>query len=524
MALYFAGKTQIQFGPYLTYSGTAANSGQMTIQLGVSPDDTQTYYVVYWNSTLYNYNTVSLGTSKIINTKSCEFYWLPGQKYKILSTTLTNLTPGTVYTYMVSQNGESFTNYAYTSKTSITPADITATGGKPLVLLNSATLSGTFSGVSGEIKLITGISDASLSNFTLPIGNTFAVSIMPVRKKYTFRVPNNADTTLSCFLISDTQIQSSTDSLNYYKHYTNITNALKNNASFSNYTFMLHGGDFADYVGLSIKQIQKFPDLFGSIPVQMTEGNHDRGYNLYSTKSPVTSDSQINIPDTAYTKEMIWFDKLFHYDYPGLKTTVKTKAGTITDYYSHNYSFDYGPAHISVLDYDNYDNYYSQKDTGFVTKQLRWLIDDLDATTKQWKVIMMHYDQNSGNNGNYYSINAFNYKSVQYTTTSHSPKVILYSIISEKSVALVIDGHQHFPDRNAEIITSLENFGLRNFFHMRVPVDAANTLPLSMQYSYYILHFIGKEFYFDQFDKNNVLSSTSSHYILDQSKTIILKP
>ena len=208
------------------------------------------------------------------------------------------------------------------------------------------------------------------------------------------------------------------------------------------------------------------------MPFQVTKGNHDIGYE-YSATDPVSSDNLIQPPSEHYTKGMIWFDKLLHYNLPGLKTAVhRYDSNDTTDYYSHYYSFDYGSVHVSVLDYENLFKYCNTKDTAYVGKQLRWLVNDLKATTKIWKVLMVHaYDEfQSG-----YSI-PFNYGGIFTDNTIRTTKLILDAIVSKEKVTVVLDGHYHWNCQD----TIVSNGG-KNYFHLRSSVGGQQWAPTSPQ-------------------------------------------
>ncbi len=64
-------------------------------------------------------------------------------------------------------------------------------------------------------------------------------------------------------------------------------------------------------------------------------------------------------------------------------------------YYTQNYSFDYGPLHVAMIEaYDNYDSwrYHIYGATSFTSGQLDWLEDDLAASSQPQKVIAYHMD------------------------------------------------------------------------------------------------------------------------------------
>lgn len=60
--------------------------------------------------------------------------------------------------------------------------------------------------------------------------------------------------------------------------------------------------------------------------------------------------------------------------------------------YKHQfYSFDYGPAHFTVLD-TNYDKELKELQPTLRQEQLAWLEQDLSKSKSRWKIILMHKD------------------------------------------------------------------------------------------------------------------------------------
>lgn len=67
-----------------------------------------------------------------------------------------------------------------------------------------------------------------------------------------------------------------------------------------------------------------------------------------------------------------WFNNMFNLD---TSESVQTKNGV-------NYSFDYGNAHIAVLN--------TNDGLSITLAQLKWLKNDLNSTAKDWKIVFMH--------------------------------------------------------------------------------------------------------------------------------------
>jgi len=67
----------------------------------------------------------------------------------------------------------------------------------------------------------------------------------------------------------------------------------------------------------------------------------------------------------------------------------------LTEYYTQDYSFDYGDVHFTGLEsYDNYDNYLYNiyGETSFIPSQIEWLENDLANAGDKTKVLFYHYD------------------------------------------------------------------------------------------------------------------------------------
>jgi hypothetical protein len=110
------------------------------------------------------------------------------------------------------------------------------------------------------------------------------------------------------------------------------------------------------------------------IPIYLSAGNHDLGgWN--------------DTPPSEGTARRDWW-RFF-----GWSLCDDPPAGY--PYFTQNYSFDYGPLHVSMLEaYDNYDSwrYEIYGSTSFTSGQLDWLEDDLAATSQPLQVIGHHFD------------------------------------------------------------------------------------------------------------------------------------
>jgi len=88
------------------------------------------------------------------------------------------------------------------------------------------------------------------------------------------------------------------------------------------------------------------------------------------------------------------------------------------------YSFDYGPAHFTVIDQ------YAPYTTG--SAQYQWIVNDLAATTKLWKFVLLHEPGWSANGGH------LNNTTVQ---------TVLQPLFVQYGVSIVFGGHNHYYSR-----------------------------------------------------------------------------
>ncbi len=111
------------------------------------------------------------------------------------------------------------------------------------------------------------------------------------------------------------------------------------------------------------------------VPVYLTAGNHDLG-------------GWVQTPPPAGTARRDWWR---FYGWPRLDDPPADAPWRTQDY-----SFDYGPVHFVGLEaYDNYDLWREEiyGETSFISSQLQWLQDDLNAATGSTsRVLFYHYD------------------------------------------------------------------------------------------------------------------------------------
>ncbi len=92
---------------------------------------------------------------------------------------------------------------------------------------------------------------------------------------------------------------------------------------------------------------------------------HFRGNNMSSTLVPVAGNHDgLGVEN--------WFNNMFSLD---TSESVQVKDGV-------NYSFDYGNAHIAVLNTNDL--------LAMSNAQLKWLKNDMNGTDKDWKIVFMH--------------------------------------------------------------------------------------------------------------------------------------
>lgn len=551
---FITGMSQVQFGPYLTYSGTAGTrTEKITVHFGRECTATDTvanvYYVAYWKSG-GAIQVKKMDVRKKLNSKigeidcsqaaraadadvnwRCEFLY---PKYAIYSVTLIGLDSAMKYQYMVC-DAAWLAGYTYSAKSTITASDVRNASGK--LLVNNASLSGSFMGTSGSVAFVTPLKVATSSFYT---GSTLSIFTVQTNGIFTFTAPNTDASTATCFVTSDTQ-----DSYWAYRKYMLNMDAWKDSAQHPN--MIIHAGDFHNQVSGDLSKeyssgaienhlvrhtslsaepmavsygtdhaLLKRTALLSSIPIQIAEGNHDVGYaSNYSPDGIVSDDAQINIVEHKYTKEMIWFDKLLNYDYPGMRTKVKVTqkgvATSIDDLYSHYYSFDNGPVHFCMLDYDILYRQYSTKDTAYVAKHLRWLADDLAASTKPFKVIVEH--NYGGNDGGDLSYNLpFNYKGIFTDNTARRTKDIVDAIIAKRGVSIVVSGHIHSGTDDG---VSLETKSSKKF----VLFDIGNSAVVNDSYYTFSFNAADNTFFWKEYGTDNKMTN-HGEYILDPTQTI----
>ncbi len=165
--------------------------------------------------------------------------------------------------------------------------------------------------------------------------------------------PASDATAVKLVVVSDTH----TNVANFDFVCSGILNLFKQDSGYQ--TLLLLGGDLVDDGGKKANwQDGFFPRnmanilaLEASVPIQAARGNQERSGSLFRT--------------------------FFPYSYPNATSFWR--------------SFDYGPLHVTVV--DQYEAGWDQTTnvSTLSAPQLAWVEQDLKATTKPWKVILLHW-------------------------------------------------------------------------------------------------------------------------------------
>ena len=220
---------------------------------------------------------------------------------------------------------------------------------------------------------ITGLNPSQLYDYRVSTGST--------SKSFTFRAAPTTDTTkIKMFCYGDTRT--------FPQDHNKVAGAmLQRMAADRDFqTVILNTGDFVN-IGNSEQSWDfeffnpGYPGiqfLLGSLPTQGTMGNHEIPGDVFKKYWPY-----------PYVDERYW-------------------------------SFDYGPAHITVVDQ------YAELDPFpyFSDEQMAWIENDLATTTKRWKFIMLHWPGWSAGNPTIPPFNGhLNFIEVQKKTTASMFKV-----------------------------------------------------------------------------------------------------
>ena len=193
--------------------------------------------------------------------------------------------------------------------------------------------------------------------------------------------------------MSDTQVSTSRETTQYLYMQNALTGVFKDDP---NVAFLVNGGDVVQY-GQYLHQWRNVLNgnkqfLMNNVMMPVT-GNHDAAYSEYLSYE---------------------ITKHFCVDYPQDVNTVLN--------YGFFYSYDYGDAHIVVLNTDS-----MKSSDGLIDDtQLDWLKKDLAATDKTWKIVQLHRPLIS----------------VRASTQSPSFEQLI-GVFNEGGVDLVMQAHEH---------------------------------------------------------------------------------
>lgn len=178
-------------------------------------------------------------------------------------------------------------------------------------------------------------------------------------------------------------------------------------------TFCLHAGDMVRYGEDESFWVHYFPDVtdtnevefpatlrfLASVPVLMALGNHD------------TYRSDHTLPSRPGDLVRKYWPFAFY-------------AQADRSYYS----FDYGPAHFTVLDQYCDSGTYTVEGSA----QYNWLVDDLTNTTKPWKIVLFHEPAWTAS------------LATGFSGDNLDIQRVLCPVFKDKGVKLVIQGHAHY--------------------------------------------------------------------------------
>ena len=213
---------------------------------------------------------------------------------------------------------------------------------------------------------------------------TYTVGSSDVRSAEGTFVTDDGDSSLNFIAIADVQASSSE---NFEKGANTLKAAM---ATFPDYEFVLNAGDFTndstnEEWDLYAEHFDNLSLMTTSVPVS---GNHD-GLGVWH-----------------------WFNNMFNLD---TSESVQNLNGV-------NYSFDYGNAHIAVLNTNDL--------LSISLAQLKWLKNDMNSTDADWKIVSMHKTPYTlGKDGKW--------PDALYLQKS------LTKVCDECGVDLVVSGHDH---------------------------------------------------------------------------------
>ena len=241
---------------------------------------------------------------------------------------------------------------------------------------------------------------------------------------YTFTTEPDNLTEFSFIGVTDAQSNQWSGGFEYYKALLDEAFEYDNNAA-----FMVKLGDMVNTGDNQTQWDSYFEATKGyteSIPHMAVMGNHE----TYGDSEAVGKLYSLQFNNPQNGKNALGDLTVADVSNSVTKDLLKNIDGSV-------YSFDYGNAHFVVL---NSGSNKSEKDTiKLLTEQAKWLRDDLNASDKKWKIVMVH-------------IGLYPAKTERYDS-----REALLSVIDECNVDLVLQGHDHmvartYPMREDKII------------------------------------------------------------------------
>lgn len=178
----------------------------------------------------------------------------------------------------------------------------------------------------------------------------------------------------------------------------------------------------------------KYSSMFSvNIPIAATTGNHEIPNIIGSYLNATEFDGYMNLPNNG--PNYVVFDEIAgDARYPNFDT-------------GKTYSFDYGAAHVTVINTETLcDGTIScaNYDVDNAEILVNWLTNDLSQTNKTWKIVMLH-------RGPY---------GLSYDT--ENVRQLLVPVFEEQGVDLVLAGHEHKYSRAVYWNGDLVNFQRAN--------------------------------------------------------------
>lgn len=206
-------------------------------------------------------------------------------------------------------------------------------------------------------------------------------------------------------------------------------------ADAENPAFMLHTGDVVEAAAYEEQWNYYFKalgDIGKTIPHFVAVGNHDTYVEQYEN-SPFYFDLHFNHPNNGGSAAFAEGVTGSVYDSDFANALMNNADETV-------YSFDYGNAHITVLNSGIYEDG-QETDKTIIEGQRAWLEADLESNEDAvWKIIMVH-------------------QAVYARLGATEDRSWLHDVIEEYGVDLVIQGHSHlvtrtYPMKDGEVVTN----------------------------------------------------------------------